>query len=433
MHGKEESNMKVKKKASSFLWKSAVAVLTLVLLIALAACGNSSTGGQSQGGGQSGGGSGQNQGGGGDPIKIGVPTPLSAPGDYKAGEINVNTVKLAQEHINNAGGINGRNVELVISDDQGNVAKGVSLVQSMITKDNVSGIVGVWHANVALAQVKVADEQKVPILLHYSWPDEITQMHSDYVFRVSPFNSQIAQLIAPFIVEQGYKNVAIMAEDSSYGIGFSKALEKAGQENGFNVETIVISSDSTDLSPELLKLKQKSPQPDLLVVASVYQPMYLIPKQAGDVGLYPDTHILAGWDYPSWSEEFWPTVGEYGKGIMYPSFYAPQLTLTELGRKFKEDYKAKYQSDPPIYAYYLYDEMMLLAEAMKQSGSSDPQKVAEALRNIEFEGTTGMIRFERENDPESAIYNQWMGHQIFLMRLNNVGDMGEQAELLWSK
>jgi branched-chain amino acid transport system substrate-binding protein len=420
--------MTAKRKANAIVWKRVVAILALVMLLIATACSNSQSSSQPQGSNQSEGS--QNQGSS-DPIKIGVPTPLSAPGDYKAGEINVNVAKLAQEHINSAGGINGRNIELVISDDQGNVAKGVSLVQSMITKDKVSAIVGVWHGSVAQAQVKVADEHKVPILLHYSWPDEITQMHSDYVFRVSPFNSQIAQLIAPFIAEQGYKNVVVMAEDSSYGIGFSKALEKAGAASGFNVQTIVFPSDSTDLSPELLKLKQGN-QPDLLVVASVYQPMYLIPKQAGEVGLLPDTQILAGWDYPSWSEEFWPTVGEYGKGILYPSFYAPQLTLSELGQKFKEDYKAKYQSDPPIYAFYMYDEMMLLAEAMKKAGSSDPQKIAEVLKDIEFQGTTGMIKFDREDEADSPIWNQWMGHQIFLMRLNNVGDMGEQAELLWS-
>jgi branched-chain amino acid transport system substrate-binding protein len=401
------------------LWKIVTAIL--IVALAISGCAQKQVSQESQSGTD-------------ETIKLGVPTPLSAPGDYKSGEINVNTLKLAQEQVNSEGGVNGRKIELVIADDQGNVSKGVTLVQNMINKDKVSAILGVWHGSIAQAQVKVADKSKVPILLHYSWPDDITQLHSDYVFRVSPFNSEIAQLIGPFIKEKGFKNVVVTAEDSSYGTGFSKAMEKVGTESGFKVTTVIFPSDSTDLSPELLKLKQMPEQPDLLIVASVYQPMYLIPKQAGEVGLLPKTQIMAGWDYPSWSTEFWPTVGDAGKGILYPSFYAPQLTLTSLGTKFKEAYKAKYNEEPPIYAYYLYDEFMMLVDTMKKINSSDPQKIAEVLKDIKFEGTTGEISFQRdEQDKNSPIWNQWTGHQIFMMKLNNNGDMGDKAELIWSK
>ncbi|MHB8918362.1 MAG: ABC transporter substrate-binding protein, partial [Desulfocucumaceae bacterium] len=270
-------------------------------------------------------------------IKFGVPTPLSAPGDYKAGEINSNTLKMAQEQINNAGGINGAKIELVIGDDQGNTSKGVSLVQKMITEDKVSAILGPWHGSVALAQAKVADEKKVPILIHYSWPDEITSMHSDYIFRVSPFNSEIADLLVPFVKGQNYKNIAIMAEDSSYGTGFGNAMKKAVEKEGIKATLVVFPSNSMDLTPQLMDLKRANPQPELLVVASVYQPMYLIPKQAKEVGL--NAQVMAGWDYPSWSQDFWKTVGDAGKGILYPAFYSPKITLSPMGEKFKTDYK----------------------------------------------------------------------------------------------
>jgi len=369
--------------------------------------------------------------GGGDKVvKIGVPTPMSAPGDYKSGEINLNTLKMGAEQINAAGGVNGSKIELVIGDDQGNTSKGVSLVQKMISEDKVCAILGPWHGSVALAQAKVADEKKVPIMLHYSWPDEITAMHSDYVFRTSPFNSEIADLLIPYLKSKNYKTIAVLAEDSSYGTGFGSAMKKAAEKEGMAATLVVFPSNAIDFTPQLMDLKRAKPQPELLIVASVYQPMYLIPKQAHEVGLSPKTQIMAGWDYPSWSPDFWKTVGEAGKGILYPAFESASMNLTPLGQKFKKDYKEKYKTDPPIYAYFLYDELMMVVEAVKKTGGTDPVKIAAALKDMEFEGTTGKVRFERKEGP---VWNQWMGHQTFIMQLNNVGDMGDKAELIFPK
>jgi branched-chain amino acid transport system substrate-binding protein len=363
------------------------------------------------------------------PIKIGVPTPLSPPADYKAGEINVNTVKLAIDEINKQGGVLGRQLEAVIMDDQGDTATGVNVVTKMITEDKVVAIVGPWHGSVALAQAKVAAEKQVPILLHYSWPDEITAMHSDYVFRVSPYNSQIAQLLMPFILQKGYKHIVVMAEDSSYGTGFADGMTKVAQAQGVQVTTRVFPAQSLDLSPQLLEVKSLTPPVDLLLIAAVYQPMYLIPKQAREVGLTCD--IMAGWDYPGWSPEYWQTTGEAGVGVYYPTFYSSKLTLTPLGKHFKDAYTAAYGHEPPIYAYFLYDEVMMVVEAIKKVGSADPTKIAQALKTMEFEGTTGTIKFESHDTPGDPVWNQWLGQQIFIMRPTQVGQMQDQAEVVW--
>jgi len=365
------------------------------------------------------------------PIKIGVSTPLSPPADYKAGEINLNTVRLAVKHINDAGGVLGRTVEIVEGDDQGDTAAGVSLVQKMVNEDKVSAIVGVWHGSVALAQATAATELEVPIMMHYSWPDEITAMHSDYVFRTSPYNSQIALLLMPFIKSQGYKTVAVMAEDSAYGIGFADGMVAAAEGSGVEVIKRVFPAQSVDLTPQLLELKAMSPKPDLLIVAAVYQPMYLIPKQAVEVGLAPECHVMAGWDYPGWSPEWWETVGEAGIGVMYPTFQSKELALTSLGETFKAAFVDAYGYEPPIYAYFLYDEVMMLAEAMEAAGTDDPKAVAAALKNITFEGTTGTVTFESVDEPGSPIWNQWLGHQIFIIQFTAEGQTQDEASIAY--
>ena len=364
-------------------------------------------------------------------IKIGVTTPLSPPGDYKSGEINVNTVKLAIQDLNNKGGALGLQFEAVVVDDQGDTSTGVSVVTKLITEDKVSAIVAPWHGSVALAQSKVANDYKVPILLHYSWPDEITAMHSDYVFRVSPYNSEIVQLLLPFLKAQGYKSIAVMAEDSAYGTGFADSMIALAGAEGIPVIKRVFPAESMDLSPQLLELTSLTPPVDLLLIAAVYQPMYLIPKQARESGYKGD--IMAGWDYPGWSPDYWTTTGEAGVGVYYPTFYSSKLSLTDLGTQFKQAYTTAYGSEPPIYAYYLYDEVLMVAEAVKQSNSTDPVKIAAALKTMQFEGTTGMIKFESRDTPNDPVWNQWLGQQIFIMRPTAVGQMQDQDEIVWPK
>jgi branched-chain amino acid transport system substrate-binding protein len=363
-----------------------------------------------------------------DEIKIGLVTPLSAPGDYESGKINVMAAELTVDELNQKGGILKKKVALVKADDEGKPAVGVTAVQRLIANDKVSAIVGAWHSSVALAQAKVADKMAVPMFFHYSWTDDLTTMHSDYIFRVSPYNSEIASLLVPFLTQKGYKNIAIMHETTAYGTGFAEALVKAAAEKGIKVVKIGFPAEGQDLKPQLLELKAMKPKPELLVISSVYQAMYLIPKQAHEVGLAPEMKIMAGWDYPGWSPEWWEVMGEKGVGVMYPTFYSSKLKLTSLGERFKKAFTERYKFDAPIYAYFLYDEMMIIADAMERVKSSDPKKLAGALRTTRFNGTTGLITFERKEGP---VWNQWLGHQLFVLQLTAPKQKGADAAVIY--
>lgn len=362
-----------------------------------------------------------------DVIKIGLATPLSAPGDYESGQINVKTVELAVEELNAKGGVLGKQVVLVKADDEGKPAVGVTAVKRLIA-DGVSAIVGLWHSSVAVAQAKQVTRAGVPMLLHYSWTDSLTEDHSDYIFRVGPYNSEIANLLVPFLVQKGYKNVAVMYETTAFGTGFADALAEAATAQGVNVYKSSFASEATDFEPQLLELKGKSPAPDLLVVATVYQGMYLIPKQAFAVGLAPQCDILASWDWPGWSPEWWEVMGEKGVGVMYATFESSKLKLRPLGEHFKNAFREKYGHDAPVFAYFLYDEVMILAEAMERAKSSDPKKIAEALKTTKFDGTTGVITFERKDGP---VWNQWTGHQIFVNKLTALEQKGKDADVIY--
>ncbi|MEN8243698.1 MAG: ABC transporter substrate-binding protein [Thermodesulfobacteriota bacterium] len=362
-----------------------------------------------------------------DTIKLGVVTPLST-GDFRSGKINVQTVELAVEEINAKGGVMGKKLEVVVADDEGKPAAGVIALKRMIAKENVSAVVGLWHSSVAVAQEKVATQMQVPMMLHYSWTDDLTAGHSDYVYRVGPFNAEIAQLALPYIKEN-FKNIGILYETNAFGTGFAEYLEKIAKAAGLNVYSIGYPQEATDLKPQLLQLKAKSPKPELLVIAAVYEATNLIPKQALEIGLSPEMKILCSWDWPTYPA-FQEILGEKGVGVTYATFESDELKLSPLGESFKKAYKAKYGTVPPVFALFLYDEVMILAETMERIKSSDPKAIAAALKDTKFEGTTGLITFERKEGP-GPIWNQWMGHQLFINELTAVEGKNYKREQIY--
>src|SRR5438132_11211848 len=82
------------------------------------------------------------------PVKIGILTPLSPPGDAGAGQLIVRGAKMAAEEINGRGGIGGRKVELVIEDDSGTPEKGVAGLRKLASQDQVAGVLGQFHSSV---------------------------------------------------------------------------------------------------------------------------------------------------------------------------------------------------------------------------------------------------------------------------------------------
>jgi branched-chain amino acid transport system substrate-binding protein len=360
-----------------------------------------------------------------DVIKFGIATPLTA-GDYKSGQINVQTAELFIDQINSEGGLLGKKVVLVKADDQGKPAVGVTAMQRL-AKENVSAVVGVWHSSVVMAQANVVEQMKVPMILHYTWADELTAKHSNYIYRVGPFNTEIAQLMVPYLVKEGFKTIAILHETTAFGTGFADALQKLAEEKGIKIYRTGIPAEATDLKPQLLDFKGKDPMPEVMILAVNYQPTNLAPKQAAEIDLYPECGILCAWDWPTYPD-FWEIVGEKGVGITYATFESNKLKLSPLGEQFKKAFTEKYNYEPPVYCYFMYDGMMIVAETIKRIQSSDPQKIAEALKDTKFEGTTGTITFERKDGP---VWNQWMGHQLFIKKLTEYKQKGGDAEVIY--
>jgi branched-chain amino acid transport system substrate-binding protein len=272
----------------------------------------------------------------------------------------------------------------------------------------------------------VVKRYNVPLMLDDSWADELTSTNNPQVFRIGVYNSLVAGLMAPYLVFKHYKKVAVLAEDTDYGIGFAKSLVEAANGNP-TIEVVQYQAQTQDLTPTLNKLKNENPVPDAVVVAGVYPVTFTVYNQAAEVGLKSD--MIAGWDYVV-QTEFWKDVGKNGIGVTYPTFSAPSLKLTPTGEQFRSQFKGKYSQDPVIYLYFLWDLLNAIKQAAQSANSTDPSKLVSALPSVSFEGTTGPIKFAHQ--PGTVHFNQWEGVTEYFKQFTAVGQTDDTAPVVFT-
>ena len=230
------------------------------------------------------------------PIKIGVLTPLSPPGDAGAGQLIVRGAKMGADEVNASGGIlGGRKIELVIEDDAGTPEKGVAGLRKLASQDKVSAVIGQFHSSVMEATQDLAEQLKVPIFSTQASAKKITEKHLTYTFRTHVIDPDRVALWNKWIVAQGFKRVAILAENTDYGIGLSEETKKQFASSGVKAElkSIIFDRAVVDLTPQVLEIKNW--KPDLLINIGLGTQMYIIIKQAFDVGLdsrHPHADLL---------------------------------------------------------------------------------------------------------------------------------------------
>ncbi len=336
----------------------------------------------------------------GEPVRIGVLTPLSPPGDAAAGQLIVRGAELGVKYVNEVMGgvLDGRPIEIVVEDDQGTPEQGVAGYRRLVDEKRVVAVVGQFHSAVNLAVNEIAKDVGVPVFSTQASAKDITAKHYPIAFRTHLIDPIRVEGWLDFIQQQGYTRVALVAEDTDYGIGLIEETKRQIKERGLQVELreFVVDRRSTDLTPQLLQVRDF--KPDLVINVAVGQLAYLMVQQAYDIGLFPDTPMLASYDFPV-RPEFWKNLGEKGNGLYFIAYYHPRQSLTPIGEWFVKAYEQAY-NEPPVYsALSAFGGIVVLAQALNQAGKADPQALIAALENGTFESWYGKVTFPRAEGP----------------------------------
>jgi branched-chain amino acid transport system substrate-binding protein len=309
--------------------------------------------------------------------------------------------------INDAGGVLGRPLELVIEDTQGVPEKARAAVEKLITRDKVVAVTGEHQSSAALAGIEVAHRYHVPYMNTNAWSDVIRGKGYQEVFNPGNFNSRVAIAAAETIKGLGAKRVVAFPENTDYGVGLAKLIGEQIKEKAPGVEYKFETLDraAKDFLPALLPLKANPP--DVIVEIMLPPAAYILFNQLNEQGIAPTAKTLiydaSGIaDYP----DFWQNVGDAAKDMLVFGLYHPKMQLPELGKKVAAAYTAKTRNEPNRLLFQAADSVFLIAEAIKAANSTKSDDVIKALEAIKWTGTRGTVTFSTEKSGYK--YHQWL-------------------------
>ena len=343
-----------------------------------------------------------------EPIKVGVTIAQSPPGSVSQGTQVKDGAEVAAKIINDAGGVNGRKIQLIFEDTQGVPEKARAAVEKLITRDQVVAIIGEHQSSAALAGIEVAHRYHVPYINTNGWSDVIREKGYAEVFNPGVFNSRVAIAVADTMKSLGAKNVLAFCENTDYGVGLAKLIgsQIAERTQGISYKYETLDRASKDYLPAILPLKANPP--DVIVEILLPPGAYILLNQLNEQGVAPtaktmiyDASGIA--DYP----DFWQNVGDSAVNMLVFGLYHPKMALPELGKKVAADYTAKTKADPNRLLFQAADSLFLVAEAIKAANNSTkPDDMIKALEAIKWSGTRGEITFSKEKS--GFKYHQWL-------------------------
>jgi branched-chain amino acid transport system substrate-binding protein len=368
------------------------------------------------------------------PVKIGVLTPLSPPGDPAAGQLISRGAALGAAYVNAVmGGVLGEScrkpsarVTVIVEDDSGTPEKGLAGFRKLATRDRVVAVIGQFHSSVMLAVQPLAEELKIPFFSTQASAAAITSRHLLYTFRTHAIDPDRARAWLDFIQRFGFKKVAIIGENTDYGVGLIEETKRlvSAQKLPIQLDTVIFDRGTTDFTPLLLKIK--AGRPDLVINVGVGTPAYLIIKQAYDIGLFPAVPMLGSYDFPI-RPEFWQNLGPVGNYFAFISYYHPAMPLTDLGKWFKERYEARYK-EPAVYsAFNAFGQIAIIAQAINKACSTEGPALVQALETGKYLNWNGTVTFPRGEGP----YWHQASPPLLILQYTAVNQSYGDATILW--
>jgi branched-chain amino acid transport system substrate-binding protein len=320
-----------------------------------------------------------------DPIKIGVDGPFTG-GSSSMGVSMRDGVRLAVDEINKAGGVLGRQLQLVERDDEAKNERGVQIAQELINKENVVAVVGYINTGVALASQRFFQEAKIPVMNNVATGSLVTHQFDDqpenYVFRNSAHDSiQAPMIVEEAVMRRGFKRVAILADSTNYGQLGRADLEAALAQKGIKAVAVdKFNIKDVDMTPQLLKAKEAGAEAVLT---------YAIGPELAQIA---NGMTKLGWKVPmigSWTlsmANFIDNAGPGGEGARMPQTFIQEPT-TPKRQSFIVSYLKTFNPknsriDSPVSAAQGYDSLYLLAAAIKQAGGTEGPKIKAALEDL---------------------------------------------------
>ncbi len=338
-----------------------------------------------------------------DTIRIGLAGPVTGP-VAQYGDMQFIGAEMAIEQINKAGGVNGAQLQGVRYDDACDPKQAVA-VANKIVNDNVKFVVGHLCSSSTQPASDIYEDEGILMITAASTSPDITSRGYELIFRTIGLDSLQGPTAGNFIADHvNPKNVAVIHDKQQYGEGIATAVKQTLESKNIKVGLFEgINAGDKDFSSLIAKLKREGV--DFVYYGGYHPELGLLLRQSKEKGL---------------NVRFMGPEGVGNSEISAIAGPASEGMYVTLPKSFDQDprnkelvdaFKAKKQDPSGPFVFPAYAAVQVIAEGIEKAGSTDTDKVAEALRSNSFDTPTGVLEFDEKGDLKNFNFVVYEWHQ----------------------
>jgi len=342
-------------------------------------------------------------------IKIGAVFATSGPSAF-LGIPEERGLKLKVDEINKAGGINGRKVEVVQYDSEGNTSKAAQLARRLIESDKVLAIVGPSSSGESLQVLPVANELKTPLIAH-AGTEKMTNPVTPWVFNTPPTDRVVAAHLLGVFKKRGITQLALLSAADGFGQSGANVVKELAPKYGVTITRHEeFNRTDPDMTAQVLKAKDSPAQ--AMLVWSAFPAPTIIAKNAAAIGYGKPVFN----SFAAASKDLLVQAGPAAEGSFVSSMrlLAPETLkandpMRPAVMKIFNEYKAKYNEPPATFAAHSHDAMSILDAALRKiTGPVTRENLRAAMETVTVTGGNGIYRLSPtshglEPDSESMV------------------------------
>jgi len=326
-----------------------------------------------------------------DTIKIGFFAPITGPAAAD-GMSAKNAVELALKEVNEAGGIHGKKVDLIVYDDRLKAEEAVAIANRLIERDKVVGVVSGSYSGPTRVVAPIFQKAGMPMVAGYAVHPDVTwnpntKTPNDFIFRNGFLGEVEGAAAAEFAVKDlKAERMSIISMDNDFGRSISAGFAERAEKLGATILTKQMYKfpGEKDFRPYLTTIKEGNP--DVIFAAGYYNEAASIVRQAKELGIKSQILGEEGFDSPKFLE----IAGDAAEGVII----ATNLNRDDprpVVQNFLKNYRSAYGHDADMVGASSYDAFMILVDAVKKAGT-DPKAIQKALLETkDYDGLTGKI------------------------------------------
>jgi branched-chain amino acid transport system substrate-binding protein len=323
-------------------------------------------------------------------IVIGAVYPLSGGVSYD-GQTELNGAKIALEEINRAGGVLGKKIRLVAEDGACNPGHSVTAAEKLITNDHVVGILGALCSSATGAVSEAVKKHGIPLISGVSTAERLTETGNPWFFRATTTTSINGASLGKALIDISHaKRIAFIVTSDDWGRSAVKAYGAALKAHGAEVVADeYFDRNDTDFTEHLTKIR--AAKPDAIFSVGGFQNAANVTTQARQLGITVPILGEGAFCTATWAK----LVGTFTNNVTGIIEWVPEID-TAMNKTFMDEYQKTFKEAPTKFSAAGYNTMHIMAAAIKKAGTTEPEKLRQALAETDYNSLMGRYRFDQK-------------------------------------